>query len=454
MFHRYLFTALFMVLTAAGYTQAASDSTAPSYVPAGFLFEQPVRTRKKAVEKQIARDLRKLRKVNNRYQAANKKVRRQFHRLDIHADTLQRFSPVHTKELDKLKKYDAILHKELKTDKYDQALADLREQVTANQKESRYIRQGLDQLKLGGQRYNPAILKKIRIALDMKKKWESYYNDQDKMETQLLYFLEKYHKTHPAASPYKHAGTPESLEQQGYQTNRSVKQQVQDKLGLDDEQYSNMLTEKQQAAQQVHADKLKALQAQAQQAKGEMQDLQNAYRSIRYNEVRSTPFRFRFKPIYNFNVQPANIVTGNNSLFISIGLEHKLSGKISQGAGIHNTIGFNIRKPYYFKYDHCFLFYYIRYDIIWGIALQGGYEFNVYNRYNNHPGTATEQGANPFVEYLTRNHNNIAYLGLSKSYRISEAWQGTLLFGYDFLWQRVSTSQATPWIIRLGIRRK
>ena len=442
---------LCMTAAAAGYSRSP-DSTAALHVPETFLFEQAARTSKKAVEKQIGRDIRKLWKLNDKHAAANKRLRKQLSRLDIHADTLKKFSPVQTKELEKLKKYDAILNKELKTDKYNQALADLRKQVTDNQKQSRYIQQGLNQLQLDAGKYDTRILKKIKIAMDMKRNWQAYYDDQDKMETALLYFVEKYNKTNPVKSPYQQGSTNESLTREGYQTTQGVKQRIQDKFGMDDEQYNKLLTEKQEAAQRAHLDKLQELKTQAQQARGKVQELQNTYQGIRYNKVRATPFRLRFKPVYNFNIQPKNIVTNNNSLFISIGLEQKLSEDLRQGIGFNSNIGFNIRKPYYLKYDHCFLFYYIKYHLVWGISLQGGYELNVYNRYSN-SSTPDEQGDNPFREYLTRNHNNIAYLGLSKSYRINNSWHGTLLVGYDFLWDKVSTSQSTPWIIRLGIRK-
>lgn len=451
--YKNIFFLLCIIAAQQSYSQSLADSMTVAAPSGRFLFEQPQRIGKKTAEKQIAKDLRRVKKANDRYQAANKKLRKQLGKLDIHADTLQRFSPVHTKELDKLKQYDAILNKELQTTRYNESLAALRQQVIANQKDNRYIRQGLSQLPTGSPSFNPAVLKKIRIALDKKKHWESYYNDQDKVETELLYFLEKYQKGNPLSSPYTTASTPEELEQQGYQTNRSVRQGIQDKTGMDSEQYNKLITDQQEATQRAQLDKVKALKNEAEKAKEQVQGLQKAYHNIRYNSVRATPFRLRFKPVYNFNVQPGNIVTRNNSLFLSIGLEHKLSAQWSQAAGINNHVGFNIRKPYYFKYDNCFLFYYIRYELIWGIALQGGYEFNVYNRYAT-MATTTEQGNNPFADYLTRNHHNIAYLGLSKHYRINSSWQGTLLVGYDFLWHRVSSAQSTPWIVRLGVRKK
>jgi hypothetical protein len=92
------------------------------------------------------------------------------------------------------------------------------------------------------------------------------------------------------------------------------------------------------------------------------------------------------------------------------------------------------------------------YDMIFGIALEGGYEraFRPAGRpYLQNDGTdQTRAGPDNIIREAFGSQQQAAYIGLLKSYRLNPKWNGTFMIGYNFLYQRYGLR--TPLMIRVG----
>lgn len=246
--------------------------------------------------------------------------------------------------------------------------------------------------------------------------------------------------------------TEEDLWKAGYQTQSSVQKSVAISTGKTEAEATNFLNEKQKEAIQQQQDKLNQIknkannyQEQYNQAKGQLDELKNT----KLPSFKATPMVMRWKPIYQFNVRGQNILTKNNQMVVNLGIEHSINRNFSQGFGLYNNIDFSLRKPYTARWGQSYIAYYLNYKIIAGLHLQAGYEYNIINTHNNNE----LRGENNWMEHLTKNQNNIAYIGIQKRYRINNKWQGNIMIGYDYLYHGPTTIKNTPWIIRIGINK-
>jgi hypothetical protein len=229
---------------------------------------------------------------------------------------------------------------------------------------------------------------------------------------------------------------------------------VQSKLNINNQKYKELISEKQQTAHKNYLKEVSDIIAKANRKKSSVAHYKGFLGSIKYKKIKAEPFIMKLKPIYNFSILPKNLLTNNNTLCLNIGLENKVSENMNQGIGFNNNIGFNIQKTYYLKYDNAYLFYYINHHIIWGIALQGGYEYNIFSRNSSLQKSSSSPRKSEFINIVTQNNQNIAYIGLVKSYNLNTKWQGNLLVGYDFLWNGINPNKNSPWLIRLSIKKR
>lgn len=407
---------------------------------------------KTKLENQIRKQLRKQEKHQRQLQKTNEKILSRIRPLEKGVDSisLNIVKPQTNKQLQQLEAYEAILSKEFLKDDYKAQINKLQSSILEEFQKQQIIEVALSKINFEEVK-NLQLLKQLKIALDLKKNLLTGFENQDKLEGDLLVLVEKY-KNSNNKNPYKNINSEEDLIKQGYQTKSQVQSSITSKNTVEDGNVEQFIEDKKKTAYMEQTEKLSVLKKNATDAQNSYMEIKKL-KDLKINSLRTQLVDFKIKPVFSFNIQQRNIITGNNQLFLNLGLESQIFPKLKQGAGINNKFGFSLGKVKYFNLDLSYVYYYLNYDVVWGISLQAGYEYNFLHNMKSvsNEGRLTDT---PFRDFLTNSNKNIAYLGLSKSYHINSKWNGTFLVGYDFFWKKLSAEKNSPWIIRLGFSRK
>lgn len=396
-------------------------------------------------------------------------------------------SPRSDKAIDSLKKIQGFIQKQgsklstitniagkagINTD-YTSKITDLQNRLNAQQAIQGLLQQQSNRLQSlltannipGG----AVITKDIAIARSKTQEWKALADDPDAAEAKALEYLqgiEGFDKSFQTTSPYAGLGnnvTAGDLQRMGYQTKNNtaalLQQQfgdnlskVEQQMGAQIQQYTDKLNQVKEKVnevkEQVNEAKGEAANAKAMaaQAKSNLHIQKPAFR----NPMRGVPFLKRWTVNYNFqagraspdSLRPAMATLGATAVF-------KHTPKISYGIGIAGNLGLgqdwqHLRLSYEGisarVYADCKLFY--------GFSLQAGYEKTLSPTGRKYINELQQDNDAKVVETALGVLQDAAYIGIMKTYKINNKWNGTLLIGYNFLWQQ--SGVRSPFILRMG----
>jgi hypothetical protein len=329
------------------------------------------------------------------------------------------------------------------------------------------------------------IQKQVFYARQKMKNYRQMADDPDASEVKALEFLQstegfsKY--LNPNNSAFGGAGgnvTAAQLQAMGYQTSASVNNNLTQKLG------DNLGNVQQQMSQQVQAysDKLNGITSKINTAKADLNeakaDINTAKATVgeakssvsnidkpnfKVNPERGKPFLKRLKFNYSFQPERASIDGLRPAMLVlSATVGFKQTENLTYGIGIGSNTGLGQNWQHIaFSYEGISLRAYIDRQWKYGFSGQIGYErdFIPANRaYLNNPSdqittpqpsaTSIQPTDNNIITTAFGGFQQSAYLGIMKTYKISNKWNGTLLVGYNFLWQ--NEGGKSPWLLRFG----
>jgi hypothetical protein len=363
-------------------------------------------------------------------------------------------------------------------------LSGLQQKLNAQSLTDQLIQQHTNDLKqlAGGANISglQSIQKDVFYTKSKIKAYKEMADDPDKAEQSALEFLQgsegfdKYLNSGNGGTfnGLGNNATEADLQAAGFQTKSQINNLISEKLG------NNLGSVQQQMGQQVsqYMDKLNGLKkqvdaakndiAQAKQsvndAKSQIGGAKNSLKNIdkpdfKVNKEKGKPFWKRLEYGVNFNsnrastdgLKPAMMIVG-----ASVG--YKQTEKLSLGIGFALNTGLGQDWQHLrLSYEGVTLRSYIDWLWIYGFSFQGGYErsFIPFNRAYLTTNTDQTNINNPTTDNLLSTlfggQLQTAYVGVMKRYKISSKVSGTLLVGYNFLWQTGGESRS-PFLLRFG----
>jgi hypothetical protein len=329
------------------------------------------------------------------------------------------------------------------------------------------------------------IQKQVFYAKSKIKSYKEFADDPDKAEASALEALQgtegfsKYLNSGNGA--FGGAGgnvSAAQLQAMGYQTSASVNNNLTQKLG------DNLGSVQQQMSQQVQAysDKLNGITSKINTAKADLgeakADINTAKATVgeakssvsnidkpnfKVNPERGKPFLKRLKFNYSFQPERASIDGLRPAMLVlSATVGFKQTENLTYGIGIGSNTGLGQNWQHIaFSYEGISLRAYIDRQWKYGFSGQIGYErdFIPANRaYLNNPSdqlttpppsaTSLQTTGNNTFNTIFGGFQQSAYIGIMKTYKINSKLNGTLLVGYNFLWQ--NEGGKSPWLLRFG----
>jgi outer membrane murein-binding lipoprotein Lpp len=239
---------------------------------------------------------------------------------------------------------------------------------------------------------------------------------------------------------------------------------VQDQMGQQIQQFTGKLNELKKDIDAAKSDVSQAKQA-VSEAKS---DAKNSLQSIekpdfKVNKEKGKPFWKRFEKQINFNTSRASVDGLRPAMMIlggSLGYKQNEHLSFGIGAGLNTGLGQNWQHLR-ISYEGVSLRAYADWLWIYGFSFQAGYERSfipanrayLTNTIDNPvtPSTpATNTTSSNPLSTAFGGQQQTAYIGVMKRYKISTKWNGTLLVGYNFLWQTGQGESRSPWMIRFG----
>jgi ABC-type multidrug transport system fused ATPase/permease subunit len=319
------------------------------------------------------------------------------------------------------------------------------------------------------------IQKQVYYAQEKIKAWKKLADDPDEAEEEALEYLqgtpgfsEAFSSNSEAFGGLGDNATAEDLQKLGYQTKQSVNKMLTDKLGnslgnvqeqmsKQVQQYTDKLddvTGKIQEARQGINEAKQTLN-EARQAKDKLKHLEKP--AFKKNPERAKPFWQRLETSCNFQTTratPDGLRPAILELAASVAFKH--SPRLSYGAGIGLSTGLgqnwqNIR----FTYEGISARAFADWKALYGFSLQAGYErsFRPQNRAYLPSNAGSNDPSNPasdknIFKEMFGGQQQAAYIGIMKRYRLNSKYNGTIMAGYNFLWQQEELR--SPWILRFG----
>lgn len=358
------------------------------------------------------------------------------------------------------------------------ALGDLQQQLNARQRIDELIQQRTSNLEglagradIGGLK---DIQKQVYYAGEKIKAWKKLAEEPDEAEEEALEYLQGIEGFDQYLNPNKDAfgglgntATAADLQRMGYQTKSQVNAMLQQKLG------NNLGAVQQQMAQQVqdYNEKLQGITGkvkeagnslnEAKQSLGEARNAKERLKHLerpafRKNPERGKPFWQRLETLYNFQTARASTDGLRPAMLdLSASVAFKHSPRLSYGIGIGLSTGLGRNWQHIrFTYEGLTARAFADWKALYGFSLQAGYERSF--RPADRPYLPEQQGSliNPKPAGSTAlkdafgGQQQAAYIGIMKRYRINSKVQGTIMAGYNFLWQQEQLR--SPWLLRFG----
>jgi hypothetical protein len=393
-------------------------------------------------------------------------------------DSLKNVQSFISKQSNKLTSVTSLAGKTGADIPYAAELSKLQQQLDAQQGIDELIQQRTSNLEqLAGSHSISGlqnIQKQVYYAQEKIKVWKKLADDPDEAEEEALEYLQGTPGFSEAFSSKSNAfgglgnnATAEDLQKLGYQTKGQVNAMLQQKLGNNlgavQEQLSKQVQEytdklgdvngKVKDAKQSIIEARKTI-AEAKQAKDKLKHIEKP--TFKKNPERAKPFWQRLEPAYTFQTTratPDGLRPAMLELAASVAFKH--SPRLSYGLGLSLSTGLgqnwqNIR----FTYEGIGTRAFADWKALYGFSLQAGYErtFRPQNRayLNDNDGNDPSNPAsdkNIFKE-MFGGQQQAAYIGIMKRYRLNSKYNGTIMAGYNFLWQQENIR--SPFILRFG----
>lgn len=387
-------------------------------------------------------------------------------------DSLKNVQSFISKQSNKLTSVNGLAGKTGADIPYTAELDKLRSQLYAQQGIDELIRERTSSLEGLAGKANISGLQNIQqqvyYAQEKIKAWKKLADDLDEAEEEALEYLQGTPGFSEAVSSNSEAfgglgnnATAEDLQKLGFQTKQSVNKILTDKLG------SNLGAVQEQMSKQVqdYTAKLgdiggkinEAKQGinEARQTKGQLKRIERP--TFKKNPERAKPFLHRLEPAYNFSSSRAatdGLRPAMLELAASVAFKH--SPRLSYGLGISLSAGLGKNwQNISFTYEGIGTRAFADWKALYGFSLQAGYEriFRPGNRpYRNYLSNGSDP-SNPaakgnIFKDMFGGQQQAAYIGIMKRYRLNNKYNGTIMAGYNFLWQQQQLR--SPWILRFG----
>ncbi len=234
---------------------------------------------------------------------------------------------------------------------------------------------------------------------------------------------------------------PEDLARMGFQTKSQVQGQLKKKFNLNSAEKINTFKNKTTQAKAEY-DKLKTGKEsfKKQIAEGKKE-------GFKANPLRNMPLVKRIEKNFNWQVnRAANGQPAIANFAVQLGFRHtpRLTYQLLAGTAI--GLGKGIR-DIRISYQGVRLGANTDWNWIWGFSGQVGYEV-LFKEYTHSYFEQDNTQLEPQQINETKKLRHTAYAGLMKTYKINKKYRGTVLIGYDFLWNKYD--KRSPLIIRFG----
>jgi len=310
--------------------------------------------------------------------------------------------------------------------------------------------------------------RKIALAQQKTRYWKTLSEDPDEAEAEAWEYLQgtegfDTYLRQDEAAPYGGLGnnaTAADLERLGYQTKRQVNAGLQQQFGSQAGQAAGAVGQQLQEYQQQLSSaqesiaKVKEQAAAAKQALGharqELPGMGRPAAGAGKNPLNGTPFWKRWKLNYDFqNTRATADGLRPAMLNLSAGALFQHTPKWSYGVALSGSLGLGRDWQHLHLsgegltvrvYADCALWY--------GFSLQAGYEKSLRPSGRPYIAELEKSGDARVVETALGVLQDAAYAGIMKRYRINKRWSGTMLIGYNLLWQQ--SGLRSPFILRMG----
>jgi len=263
------------------------------------------------------------------------------------------------------------------------------------------------------------------------------------------------------------SATAADLQNLGYQTKGQMKQLLQEKFGGNLQAVQQSMGEQvQQFSEKLNGvtDKVHEAKTAANEAKQTIAEAKAAKDKLKHiekpaftkNPERGKPFWQRLKTGYNFQTTratPDGLRPAMFELGASVAFKH--TPKLSYGIGVAASIGLGQDWQHLrLSYEGVSASIYADWLLLYGFSAQAGYEriFRPDNRpylqENTSNNNLQPQKDDNALKQAFGGHQQAAYVGIMKRYKINSKWNGTFLIGYNILWKE--NNLRSPFLIRLG----
>ncbi|WP_162903366.1 hypothetical protein [Taibaiella koreensis] len=361
---------------------------------------------------------------------------------------------------------------------YTDKLNQLQQQLNGQQQLDELIRQRTSSLQQLAQGQNigglAQLQKNVYYAQEKMKSWKALADDPDEAEEKAMEYLQGTE----GFSDYLNTGdkafgglgnnaTAADLQRMGFQTKDQVNSMLQEKLG------SSLGAVQQQMGQQLQdytgkldgiKGKLGEVKSSVDEARQGLQEARQAKDKLKHiekpafkkNPERGKPFWQRLETQYNFQTSRAGtdgLRPAMLELGVAVAFKHTPRLSYGLGLGLSTGLGQNWQNIH-LSYEGISARAFAGWKWIYGFSFQAGYErsFRPGNRAYLPEQQTTPQAGNTNNDNVLKEafggQQQAAYIGVMKRYRINSRWSGTLLAGYNFLWQHEGLR--SPWMLRFG----
>jgi hypothetical protein len=242
------------------------------------------------------------------------------------------------------------------------------------------------------------------------------------------------------------------LEKLGFQTKRQMSDQLQKKFGGD----LGGLQQKMSGQINDFKAKLKKLEDaknSASETKNTLTKLGHTEKPIfRPNAMRGLPLAKRIERQLNWQTTRATL-DGQPAMFqlaAMAGFKH--TPKLTYGVGLATSIGFgqswnNIR----FSFQGIGLRSYAEWKLLYGVGAYAGYE-RIYKQTAFFDSKVAQQPTETYAPHNNRSYNESVLIGLTKTYKVNDKWNGSMQVLYDVYWKEKGLR--SPIILRIAQLKK
>ncbi|PZF74811.1 hypothetical protein [Taibaiella soli] len=311
-----------------------------------------------------------------------------------------------------------------------------------------------------------ALQKNILVAKSKMQIWKQVADDPSKAEEKALEYLQGFDGFDKTLSQSTSVGSMQSgmnasdLEKMGMQTKDQLSKALQQKFGNNIGQVQNMMgsqvAEWQNKAHDV-TNKVK-------ETKQQIADAQSGLTKVKpdlihpaiklKNPMRGLPFWKRLEKSYNYATSRAT-PAGQPAMLQAAGMiGYKQTPKVSYGIGTALNVGMGQDWNHIkFTFEGIGLRSYVQAQLVFGIALYGGYERTYRQAAFTGPRTISPQE----TSLTPNNHNTAKYyesvlLGIAKTYKMNSKWNGQIQVLYDVWWRDKGLN--SPVVLRFATSSK